>query len=122
MNKEILEVSRHCVEDRCCSDCIYFNEEDDAITLLINCLEKFSIAIYDHRNKYHWHDLRKYPTDLPNTNCRRLCKMADGEYVMAEYYSTSKEWYPDMESYYYFGIDVIAWCEVDEYESEDDLK
>lgn len=95
-----------CDENRKCDETIF-----DAVSLLCHFEEYY--------NKYSWHDLQKDPTDLPNTNCRRLCKMANGEYVMADYFPTAKEWYSDIVEHYYNGVDVIAWREIDEYESED---
>ena len=111
MKKEILEAAGCCVQ---CNAPLYDCRDCGAGDPL-----KFAKAIVDHHDKYGWRDLRKYPNDLPKTKLRCLCKMDNGEYVMADYYPTANQWYTDIDDHYYYGVDVIAWREIEPFEPAD---
>ena len=53
--KDLIKRSMHCLEDMCVSD--------DSCRI---CREAFGRGYRIAELKYAWHDLRKYPTDLPD--------------------------------------------------------
>lgn len=112
MNNEILAAALHCYTDSCIG-CVW---EGDAV----NCVVEFAKAIDDHDNKYRWHDLLKYPNDLPEDDSKDYFikeVWADGDVI---YTSAGRDYivHHGIPTDVY-NFTVVAWREIDEYESED---
>lgn len=125
MDKEILDAARYCVE---CNAPLYDCRDCGAGDPL-----EYAKAIVEQHERYGWHDLRKNPNDLPDTErkvdvmAEMLCKW-DGVYRIFPMQMSHKAkimygkpigWgigYPydfDFET-----DEVIAWREIEPFESE----
>lgn len=113
MEKEVLEAARKCDNYNTCLDCPLRDVE--------SCQASFAKAIVEHHDRYRWHDLRKDHTDLPET---------EGHFNVCVWLKPNDAWGIE-ESYIYdtqyfcerfqtTGMsEVIAWKEIDKYESEE---
>lgn len=76
--------------------------------------------LFEEQNKYRWHDLRKNPDDLPEDNKDVLVSVKNGcvNRTRHDFYgwinATSKL------SYHYSDKSVLAWREIEEFESEEE--
>lgn len=127
MNTEILESSEKCINGNCV-ECKLDIEK---------CPYEFAKAILEHHKKYGWHDLRKKPDDLPDTErmvdvmAKMLCEW-DGVYrvfpMQMSYkakimYGKPIGWGIGYPYEFDFETDeVIAWREINPFESEDELQ
>lgn len=76
--------------------------------------------LFNKQQKYRWHDLRKNPDDLPEDNKDVLVSVKNGcvNRTRHDFYgwinATSKS------SYHYSDKSVLAWREIEEFESEEE--
>jgi len=115
MNKEILEWAQLCASGSCedCRACILPLKHT-------SCVEVFAKAILDHHEKYRWHDLVKNPDDLPEDDSK--------DYFVKEVWADGDAIYTTARRHYIvfhglptdaYNFAVVAWREIDEFESED---
>lgn len=114
MKKEILEAAKCCSNrDYICSvECPLFGAEV--------CNFEFAKAIIEQHERYRWHDLRKYPNDLPTEYGKDYLvaeKWDDGDIT---YITVNKPYIeshsPKAEPYI---RTVIAWREIELFESSE---
>lgn len=86
----------------------------EAIDIAIKALEK--------EEKYHWHDLRKNPEDLPSG--RNMCTcFAEGDFVIEDGSVVRGKYpviipFPFSEYEYRYNFKVVAWREIEPFERE----
>lgn len=115
MNKEVLKVAQHCVTKGCFYNSCKFGAFPSG-----ECIAYFAKAIVEHFDKYRWHDLKKNPDDLPETEISSIYRFTS--YVIAkcetykhEYYTvaymnkTINEWFADNKR---ITDPVVAWREI----------
>ena len=87
-----------------CCDCNYYESEEDLVDAYFAGAKENGVI---------WHDLRKNPDDLPDTN-RNVYVQTKGGDTGKAYYHSEDSW----QSYQVHGI-VIAWCEIPKFEVEE---
>lgn len=75
--------------------------------------------LFEEQNKYRWHDLRKNPDDLPEDNKQVLVSIKDG--CIHRTWHDSHGWRNrNSKIRYYSDKSVLAWREIEEFESEEE--
>lgn len=75
--------------------------------------------LFNKRNKYRWHDLRDNPNDLPEDNKQVLVSIKDG--CIHRTWHDSHGWRNrNSKIRYYRDKSVLAWREIEEFESEEE--
>lgn len=75
--------------------------------------------LFNKRNKYRWHDLRDNPNDLPEDNKQVLVSIKDG--CIHRTWHDSHGWRNrNSKIRYYSDKSVLAWREIEEFESEEE--
>lgn len=75
--------------------------------------------LFEEQNKYRWHDLRKNPDDLPEDNKQVLVSVKDG--CIHRTWHDSHGWRNrNSKIRYYSDKSVLAWREIEEFESEEE--
>lgn len=102
------------------------NPDDDELDGCIECareheqlakwLEELK-ELKGYKEKYRWHDLRKNPDDLPEDNKQVLVSIKDG--CIHRTWHDSHGWRNrNSKIRYYSDKSVLAWKEIEEFESE----
>ena len=71
-----------------------------------------------HEGQPKWHDLRKDPNDLPVLETELLCQKYSGRCFVGYYHHNDNKFYPFEKGNSYDVTDVIAWCEIPQFNSE----
>lgn len=75
--------------------------------------------LFNKQQKYRWHDLRDNPNDLPEDNKQVLVSIKDG--CIHRTWHDSHGWRNrNSKIRYYSDKSVLAWREIEEFESEEE--
>ena len=100
------------------------DEKYEAIHDVINSITKKQVLnvvswLFNKQQKYRWHDLRDNPNDLPEDNKQVLVSIKDG--CIHRTWHDSHGWRNrNSKIRYYSDKSVLAWREIEEFESEEE--
>lgn len=95
--------------------CMESAEEHEQLAEWLEELEE----LRKYKEKYRWHDLRKNPDDLPEDNKQVLVSIKDG--CIHRTWHDSHGWRNrNSKIRYYSDKSVLAWREIEEFESEEE--